>query len=228
MEHSHSAEEIENPFDFLNEEDVQEHFANLNIELLRGKHIQDNLFYEYELLTIYERELKNYYDKIYQLQLCKESFDSKNYYFLTFKEDTKGALGSQRKHKELSPTETIVAITILNMYYERLFDNDKLISYEEIRYQIDKGENSDHYKRAFFKGVVQDNYSSLAWAQVFKNIKTVISDFDQLGWVQKVSTDAEKDFTFKIKESIHRFYLLYQEEINNFDSFLKTIPNAER
>lgn len=227
MEHS-DTEEIENPFGFLDEEDVQEHFANLNIELLRGKHIQDDLFYEYQLLDIYEKELRNYYDKLYQLQLRKESFDSKNYYFLTFKEDTKGALVSQKRHKELSPIETIVAITILNMYYERFFDNEKLISYQEIRYQIDKGENSDHYKRAFFKGIVQDDYSPSEWSQVFKNIKTVISDFDQLGWVQKISTDSDKDFTFRIKESIHRFYLLYKEEIDDFESFLKTIPNADR
>lgn len=227
MEYS-DTEEIENPFGFLDEEDVQEHFANLNIELLGGKHIQDDLFYEYQLLDIYEKELRNYYDKLYQLQLRKESFDSKNYYFLTFKEDTKGALVAQKRHKELSPIETIVAITILNMYYERFFDNEKLISYQEIRYQIDKGENNDHYKRAFFKGVVQDDYSAMEWSQVFKNIKTVISDFDQLGWVQKISTDSDKDFTFRIKESIHRFYLLYKEEIDVFENFLKTIPNADR
>ena len=45
-------------FSFLNEELVQSHFADLNIELLRGAHIQSDQYYLFRLLKEKENEIR--------------------------------------------------------------------------------------------------------------------------------------------------------------------------
>ncbi len=217
---SDTKDSLDNPLQFLNNSDVKDHFANLNIELLKGRHIQEDEFYIFKILDKYEEELKYYYLHFYNLELERISFNTISYFYLTFVGDSKGVLSSQKRHKELSAIETITAITILNMYYEKLFEREKEVTYVDIKEKIETSEHSDAFKSAFFKGMIKDHYTSTEWINVFKNLKNVISDFDQLGWVEKIPIDDEKNFKFKIKESIHRFQILYENEIKNYNEFV--------
>jgi hypothetical protein len=60
-----------------------------------------------------------------------------------------------------------------------------------------------------------------------KNIKNVIQDFEQLGWVDKFIVQGENDFSFVIKEAIHRFQLMYEYEISNFEEFVNNLNEIE-
>ena len=60
-----------------------------------------------------------------------------------------------------------------------------------------------------------------------KNIKNVIQDFEQLGWVDQLTQKGENDFSFVIKESIHRFQMMYEYEISNFEEFVNNLTETD-
>ncbi len=224
MENKYSSDiESNDSFKFLNHSEVQKHFANLNIELLKGAHIDESNYYFFSLLENYFKELKDYYFFLYKLKLDKKTFENKDYYFLDFFLESKGVLSPSTRHKELTPTQTITAITLLNMYYERQFEKHKVISFSEIREKIEQSEFGHLYRKAFFKTDTKKHFSTKEWSRLRSNIKNVITDFEQLGWVEKVTTLNENDFNFVLKHSIHRFQLLYEYEISNLEEFLKNL-----
>tara|TARA_R110001606_G_scaffold86598_4_gene196015 strand:+ start:6843 stop:7535 length:693 start_codon:yes stop_codon:yes gene_type:complete len=228
MENGYSSEmKNNNSFAFLNNSEVEKHFANLNIELLRGTHIDESHYYYFLLLENYFNELKDYYLSLYRLKLDKKTFENKTYYFLNFFLESKGVLSATARHKELSPIQTITAITLLNMYYERQFEKYKIVSFLEIREKIEQSEFGHLYRKAFFKNSNRKTYSSKEWSTVKTNIKNVITDFEQLGWVEKVTILNENDFNFVLKHTIHRFQLLYEYEIKNLGEFLKSLKPEE-
>ncbi|MAT90953.1 MAG: hypothetical protein CMC35_09695 [Flavobacteriaceae bacterium] len=210
-------------FEFLNHSVVQKDFANLNIALLRGTHIDDTDHYAFSLLENYFNELRDYYYDLYRLKLDKKTFENKDYYFLNFFLDSKGVLSSTARHKELTAIQTITAITLLNMYYERQFEKYKVVSFSEIREKIEQSEFGPLYRQAFFKNATKKVFSRKEWARVRTNIKSVITDFEQLGWVENVTILSEYDFSFVLKHSIHRFQLLYEYEISNLEEFLQSL-----
>ncbi|WP_417237233.1 condensin complex protein MksE [Bizionia paragorgiae] len=227
MANEHITKTVNNHFaDIFKLADVQEHFANLNIELLRGRHIQDDSYYFYRLLSKYYAELKKYYEVFYNLFLDKKTFEGVTYFFLTFNEGSKGVLSSTSRHRDLTPTETIIAITLLQMYYEKYFDNIKEISFQNIKTKIKESEFSQLYKTVFFKNGSRDNFTPKEWANVMKNFKNVINDFEQLGWVDNVVQKGENNFSFTIKESIHRFQTMYEYEILNFEEFANNLNQS--
>lgn len=227
MANEHTAEAINNHFvDIFKKADVQKHFADLNIELLRGRHIQDDSHYFHRLLSKYFIELKKYYEVFYNLQLDKKTFEGVTYFFLTFYEDSKGVLSANSRHRDLTAIETIIAITLLQMYYERYFDNVKEISFQDIKAKVKESEFSHLYKLAFFKNGNRDNFTPKEWANLTKNFKNVIQDFEQLGWVDKFVQIDDKNFSFTIKEAIHRFQTMYEYEISNFEEFVNNLDQS--
>ena len=215
--------EDNNSFDIFKKNDVQKHFADLNIELLKGSHIDSSNHSHFMLLENYYEEFKEYYSTFYRLLLDKKTFENKAYYFLDFFLDSKGILSSNSRHKELTAIETITAITLLNMYYERQFEKYKVVSFSDIREKIKQSEFNKLYKRAFFKNGLRQNFTKSEWARVQKNIKNVISDFEQLGWVKELTIINENDFSFVLNHSIHRFQLMYEYEISNLEEFINNL-----
>ena len=80
----------------------------------------------------YFEELKYYYTNFYGLELERDYKDDITFYYLDFTEDSKGALSSTRRHKELSSLQTVMGIMLLNMYYDRYFENIKEITFQDI------------------------------------------------------------------------------------------------
>lgn len=221
MEHENKPNSLEHPFKFLENNDVKEKFANLNIELLSGRHIQkDSNYYLYQLLKKYFEELKYYYANFYGLELERDYKDDITFYYLDFTEDSKGALSSTRRHKELSSLQTVMGIMLLNMYYDRYFENIKDITFQDIKREILSGENSNHFKKLWFKDI-RDDYSPNEWKRVIINVKNTIRDFEKLGWVESMAKDEGEDIHFKLKEPIYRFQKLYEKEITHIDEFIE-------
>lgn len=209
----------ESPFAFLEEKDTQDHFANLNIELLRGAHIQKDNYYLFQLLSNHEPDLHSFYKTFYGLNLVSDKYDNEVFFYLDLYEESKGKLYPSSRHRELSEGEVVIAIMLLNMYYDRYFEHSKEIQWSDIRKEILEGENSALYKKLIFNDV-RDEYSDPEWEGAKKNFKRTLRDLSVLGWIKRLSNEDSEDIHFSIKESIHRFAKLYATEINSFDEFV--------
>lgn len=220
MENENNINKLDNDFSFLQDETVQNHFADLNIELLRGGHIQDDNYYLFSILSDYTDSIYDYYRTIYGLELVKENKDSTSFYYLDFLEDLKGKLSASSRHKELSESQTIVGIMLLNMYYDRYFEQPKNITFNDIKKQIKSGEYSALYKKLLFK-VERENYSDTEWARVVKMLSSVVRDFEKMGWIKRYKDENPSQLSFTIRESIYRFQKMYENEILNFGDFVE-------
>lgn len=219
MENENLSGSIEHSFKFLENKDVKEKFADLNIELLGGKHIQrDSNYYIYQLVKKYFTELKYYYLSLYGLELERDFKDEVTFYYLDFSEESRGVLSSTKRHKELTKPQTVIGIMLLNMYYDRYFENVKEITLQDIKKEIKESENSTLYKKLFFNDV-RDDYSPKEWKRLKIKIKSVVRDFGKLGWIESLAKEDGEEIHFKLKESIYRFQKLYEKEIINFQEF---------
>lgn len=212
-------EKTENEFAFIEDTETQNYFADLNIELLKGNHIQSDSYYLFKLLSKHENDIRNYYDKLYSLNLVKDKYDNESFYYLDFFIEGKGKLSHPTRHKELSEAETIMGIMLLNMYYERYFEHPKEIKWLDIRKEILESENSSSYKLILFNDI-RDDYSDPEWDTAKKTLKRTLRDFSVLGWTSRLTEEDGEEINFLLKVSIHRFAKLYDEEISNFDKFV--------
>jgi hypothetical protein len=75
--------------------------------------------------------------------------------------------------------------------------------------------------------IFERNFTPKEWSNVTKNFKNVIQDFEQLGWVDNLVQKGENDFSFTIRESIHRFQTMYEYEISNFEEFVNNLDQSK-
>lgn len=211
-------------FEFLNDKQVQKHFAELNIELLRGRHILASDPALFSLLDQHVRNFDHYYKTLYGLPLQKRTHDSTTYFYLEFPIAGKGKLSNPNLYQELDAKTTIVGFVLANLYYTNYFSYDKKFRWEDIRYEIEHGEHKDAYQNLFFKEI-RSEYSDKEWDNVKKQFNSVINFFGRIGLVEK--DDSDDDMQFTILATIHHFIELYKSEIENVDDFLKEIKLSE-
>lgn len=224
MEDQLKESEITIDFSFLNLRDVQAHFADLNIALLGGRHIQAGEGYNFTLLNNYPDQFKFFYRSLYGLELKHSRVENIDYYYLDFPDEGKGKLYSSDRFREMTPWEVIIALMLLNMYYDRFFDQTKIINWVVIQKEITESEIANLYKKAFFNSTVRDHYSDSEWKSLFDAFKRVLRNFDRWGWVKlQPAEESDGDLVFVIRESIDRFGKLYQYEISQFDNFIEQI-----
>lgn len=214
-----------NDYSFLMEESVEKHFANINILLLSGKHIDHKYYSEYTVLESYELQWKNFYSNLYRIDLVADIFDRSRYYYLDFTENGKGKLGDASRNKELTELQTLIGLTLLDMYYQKYFDEEKIIYWNEIKTQILESDHQDAYKRILFNDI-RESYDEKEWNEVHTKFSKTMENFDKLGWVEKQSGKNE-DLVFEIRPAIHRLAKLYEKELQDFESFSQKLKNDE-
>lgn len=212
-------------YDFLLEDRVSQRFADINIDLLRGRHIEPSDYGHHDVLSDFYDEFKEYYESLYKLVLRREKKDGTNYFYLDFPEGGKGKMNSSSRYKELNEDQTIIGIMLLNMYYAKWFEHPKEIWWPDITQEIKQGELRQHYKLLLF-GDIRDDYTEPEWERVEKKFKNTLSSFDHLGWVSRLSGSKE-EIHFTINVSINRLGELYQEEIADIDKLAKRIQQRD-
>lgn len=209
-------------FEFLNHEDVLTYFANINIDLLQGKHIQMDEYNSFKVLDKYREEFKFYYQKLYQLDLKRDSKNDVYYFYLDFQEDNKGKLYRNDRHKYLTEHQTIIGLMLLNMYYTKLFSPYKEIHWDEIKNEILNGENKIWYQELLFKEFKSGGYTDRQWNEFKNDLSNTIKSFEKLGWIKRIEKGTQT-IHFEIRESILRLADLYNEELTNFEAFTEKI-----
>src|SRR5689334_20236776 len=89
---------------FLNSDRAKRYFADADIALKQGRHLQDygndsRLFSFVD--EYYEKGLKEYYQQLFQMNLVREKNDNQSFYYLDFPDDGKGKFGKENRSKEL-------------------------------------------------------------------------------------------------------------------------------
>lgn len=212
-------------YSFLTEVSVEKHFADINILLLSGKHIDHKYYAEYTILEGYESQWRNFYSNLYTLNLVADISDRSRYYYLDFTENGKGKLSDVSRNKELTELQTLIGLTLLDMYYQKYFDEEKIIHWNDIKTQILESDHQEAYKRILFNDI-RDSYDEKEWSTVENKFGKTIDSFDKLGWVEKQSGRNE-ELVFEIRPAIHRLTKLYQDELQNFESFSQQLKNDE-
>ena len=207
-------------FEFLNKPQVQKHFAELNIALLKGTHVMSSSPALFAVLDEFEKELGYYYNTLYGLVLERRSHDNITYFYLEFPQAGRGRLSDSALYDEMDGKTTIVACILANLYFANYFSYDKKFEWEDIQYEIEHGEHREAYQQLFFN-TVRTDYTDNEWNSVRKLFGTVINFFNRIGLVEK--EDSEEDIHFAILPSIHHFIEIYQNEIEHIDTFLTDI-----
>lgn len=215
-------------FAFLNHRDVQAHFADLNIALLSGRHIQTGEGYHFTLVNSYPDEFRHFYQSLYGLELKQARVENIDYFYLDFPVEGKGRLNTTDRFREMTPWEMLFALMLLNMYYDRFFEHTKDISWSVVRKEIETGELSHAYQKAFFNTNGREFFSDPEWKSLLDTFKRVLRTFDRWGWVKMLpSEEADGELVFQIRESIDRFGKLYEYEISEFDDFIAQIEQKK-
>jgi chromosome condensin MukBEF MukE localization factor len=204
-------------YDFFTEDIVEKHFADLNIKLLSGRHIQQEDINAFLLLEDFYPDLRNFYRKIYQLDLVRDIGDQRAYFYLDFFDGGKGKLNDASRYRALTEMQTVTGLLLLDMYYSRYFEHPKVIMWSDIKQEIEEGDHKADYQRILFPEI-RAAYSDAEWGTVEKRFKDVIQSFHLLGWVNRLSGQQE-ELLFEIRPSIHRMAVLYAAELENFTSF---------
>jgi hypothetical protein len=204
-------------YDFLKEEDVEKYFADLNISLLSGRHIDNRSYMLFSVLEKYEDQWSNYFCNLYQLSLVHTIFDGEVFYYLDFFSSGKAKFADSSRHKALTEMQTITALTLLDMYYQKYFEKEKIITWADLRRQIEESDHKENYQRILFNNI-RPSYSESEWQNAEKKFRDAINSFDKLGWVVKQSAQGE-ELVFEIRPSIHRIASLYEAELADFNNF---------
>jgi len=207
-------------YSFLNSDDAIKYFADLDVVLKQGRHIQ-NYGNDSQLFGFvddyYDSGLADYYKNIWVVNLVRDSSDNERFYYFDFFEGSRGKFGKDNRYKELEDKKVIFAILLLNLYKEKFFE-EKEVEWKELEQIFKESENKSLWKKLLFDKD-KDNYTPNEEQRVKDNITGILKDFEKLGWVEIIA-DTE-DIKFEILPSIERISRLYADVIENVESIEK-------
>lgn len=212
-------------YQFLNSDRAKKYFADADIALKQGKHLQDygkdsRIFSFVE--EYYEKGLKEYYPTFFQMNLVRDKNDNQTFYYLDFPEDGKGKFGKENRSKELEDEKVIFAILLLNMFKDKFFEH-KEIEWTELDQIFKESEHKELWQKLFF-GRVKPSYTINEEQGVKEKVKSILKDFEKLGWVEIKNVDELK---FEIMPSIERISRLYRDVIGKVDSIHDYLTNGK-
>lgn len=215
-------------YGFLFDERVEKHFADINIMLLSGKHIDEKYYMAFSLLEDKSEQWTQFYKNLYNLNLVADIFDGYPYFYLDFFDTAKGKFTDHSRHRELTETQTLIGLLLLDIYYKRFFDEHKIVRWSELRNIILEGEQQDAYKRILFSEARASNtYDTREWGNLHRKMNTAIDLFDKIGWVEKQGSSSEEVPDFEIKPAINRLAKMYEHELLNFETFVSELKQED-
>jgi chromosome condensin MukBEF MukE localization factor len=212
-------------YPFLNTDRATKHFADADIALKQGRHLQDygvdsRLFSFVD--DSYERGLKEYYQQFFQMNLVRDTNDNQKFYYLDFPEDGKGKFGKENRSKELEADKVIFAILLLNIFKDKFFEH-KEMEWNEFEQIFKESEHKELWQKLLF-GKLKNSYTPNEEQNVKDKVKSILKDFEKLGWVEIKNIEEVK---FEIMPSIERISRLYRDVISQVDSLEDYLNNEQ-
>ena len=210
-------------FPFLNTEQAKRFFADADITLKQGRHLQD-FGNDSRLFTFvdefFDKGLEDYYKQLFGMNLVKDFSDNEKFYYLDFPEDGKGKFGKENRSRELEDEKVIFGILFLNIYKEKFFEK-KEFQWQELEQIFKEGESKELWQTILY-GKVKPNYTPKEELDVKDKVRKILTDFEKLGWINFKNQD---EVYFEILPSIERMSRLYKDVINNVESIEEYLNN---
>ena len=131
---------------FLEIPEVEKYFADLNTKLLAGRHVQSDDYYLFLTLEEYGLQFAFFYERLYNLKLNYGLHDGVKYYYLDFFDAGKGKAMDISRYRALTELQTVIGLMLINMYYAKYFQNPKIITWSDIRKEIQFGDLKEKYQ----------------------------------------------------------------------------------
>jgi hypothetical protein len=212
-------------FPFLSTDQAKKYFADADIMLKQGRHIQD-FGNEIRLFSFidenFDKGLEEYYKQLFGMNLVKGSSDNEKFYYLDFPEEGKGKLGKENRSKELEDEKVIFAILFLNLYKEKFFEQ-KEFQWQELEQTFKESEHKELWQTILY-GRIKPNYTPKEEHDVKDKVRKILTDFEKLGWI--IFKNPE-EVHFEIMPSIERVSKLYDDVINNVESIEEYLTNDQ-
>jgi chromosome condensin MukBEF MukE localization factor len=212
-------------FPFLNTEQAKKYFADADIALKQGRHIQDygNDIRIFSFVDEYfEKGLEEYYKQFFGMNLVRDSNDNEKFYYLNFPEDSKGKFGKENRSKELEDEKVIFAILFLNLYKEKFFEQKEFL-WQELEQTFKESEHKGLWQTILY-GKIKQNYTPKEELDVKDKVRKILTDFEKLGWIIFKN---QEEVHFEILPSIERMSKLYEDVINNVESIEEYLSNEQ-
>lgn len=218
-------ENANSSFPFLNTEQAKKYFADADIALKQGRHLQDfgNDIRMFSFVDEYfEKGLEEYYKKFFGMNLVRDSNDNEKFYYLDFPEDGKGRLGRENRSKELEDEKIIFGILLLNLYKEKFFEQKEFL-WQELEQTFKESEHKELWQGILY-GKIKPNYTPKEELDVKDKVRKILIDFEKLGWIFFKN---QEEIHFEILPSIERLSKLYEDVINNVESIEEYLSNEQ-
>jgi hypothetical protein len=170
----------------------------------------------------YERGLKEYYQQFFQMNLVRDTNDNQKFYYLDFPEDGKGKFGKENRSKELEADKVIFGILLLNIFKDKFFEH-KEMEWNEFDQIFKESEHKELWQKLLF-GKLKNSYTPNEEQNVKDKVKSILKDFEKLGWVEIKNIEEVK---FEIMPSIERISRLYRDVISQVDSLEDYLNNEQ-
>jgi len=184
-------------YPFLNSEQAKKYFADADIALKQGRHIQDfgtdiRLFSFVD--EFFEKGLEEYYKNFFGMNLVSDKSDNGKFYYLDFPEDGKGKFFEQKE-----------------------------FHWQDLEQTFKESEHKQLWQNILF-GKVKQNYTVREEQEVKDKVRKILTEFEKLGWVVLKN---QEEVQFEILPSIERMSKLYGDVIDNVASIEEYLNNEQ-
>ena len=209
-------EDANKKYGFLETDEANSLFAELDIALKMGQHVQ-NYPHQVELFNFlekYEEELRAYYRNIFKVNLAAKGTDYTRYFFLELDEESRGIV--KTRSKKLSPEYTLLGILLLKIHrIDKYFVNDIYIP--DLIQLIKSNEEYKNYIYNLFAKRREKEATDIDENTIDEWVRNALQHFDRLGWIY---FDPRNKDLFEIMPSIDRLFTMYSYEIHNIDRLI--------
>lgn len=216
-------EDANKKYGFLESEEANNLFADLDFMLKSGQHIQ-NYPHQVEFFNFiekYEDDIRLYYRTLFKVNLAGKGSDYTRYFFLEIDEESRGIV--KTRSKKLSPEYTLLGILLLKIHrIDKYFINDIYIP--DLIQLIKSNDEYKNYIYNLFAKRRDKEATDIDEATIDEWVRNALTQFERLGWIH---FDPRNKDLFEIMPSIDRLFTMYSYEIHNIDRLIDETNTIE-
>ena len=207
-------------YGFLESDEAESLFADLDFALKSGQHIQ-NFPHQTELFNFiekYEDEIRLFYRNLFRVNLAGKGSDYTRYFYLELDDESRGIV--KTRAKKLSPEYTLLGILLLKIHrIDKYFIND--IYVPDLIQLIKSNEEYKNYIYNLFAKRREKEATDIDENTIDEWVRNALKEFERLGWIHY---DPRNKELFEIMPSVER---MYSYEIHNIDRLIVETNSIE-